>query len=147
MKDEIKRFKGKSEFLSNYFKHDFVHKGIIFKTAEHAFHWEKAITSLDKEKIASFESASEAKKYGRKIKCDIEEWNKTKFSKIKEVLVSKFKDANLKQLLLETKKKILTEGNNWHDNIWGNCTCTKCKEIPGQNNLGKLLMEIRKELE
>lgn len=37
----------------------------------------------------------------------------------------------------------IVEGNYWHDNYWGNCTCDKCKNIEGQNKLGKILMKIR----
>lgn len=39
----------------------------------------------------------------------------------------------------------IVEINNWHDNFWGNCICTKCASISGLNNLGKILMKIRGE--
>lgn len=42
------------------------------------------------------------------------------------------------QKLLETGDGLLIEGNNPHDTFWG-----ACKE-KGQNNLGKLLMRLRK---
>jgi predicted NAD-dependent protein-ADP-ribosyltransferase YbiA (DUF1768 family) len=48
--------------------------------------------------------------------------------------------------LLDTGDEELVEGTTWHDNIWGNCSCPKCKNIPGQNRLGKLLMQIREEI-
>lgn len=48
--------------------------------------------------------------------------------------------------LLRTGEEELVEGNYWHDNFWGACTCIKCKDIPKQNHLGKLLMEQRKWL-
>jgi hypothetical protein len=38
------------------------------------------------------------------------------------------------------------EGNNWHDNTWGNCLCDKCKGIEGKNLLGNILMQVREEL-
>ena len=41
---------------------------------------------------------------------------------------------------------MLIEGNYWHDNYWGNCLCPKCKEIEGQNQLGKILMKVRSTL-
>ena len=44
---------------------------------------------------------------------------------------------HLKERLLKTGKEELVEGNTWHDNYWGNCTCEKCKNIAGQNKLGK----------
>ena len=55
-------------------------------------------------------------------------------------------DKDLKQKLLSTCNSFLVEGNTWHDNYWGNCTCDKCKYKEGQNKLGKILMKFRKEL-
>jgi hypothetical protein len=40
---------------------------------------------------------------------------------------------------------MLIEGNWWHDNFYGSCTCNKCVN-KGENNLGKILMKIREEL-
>ena len=39
----------------------------------------------------------------------------------------------------------LIEGNTWHDNYWGVCSCSKCNGR-GKNRLGKLLMKVREEL-
>jgi hypothetical protein len=47
-------------------------------------------------------------------------------------------------MLLSTGDMELTESNWWHDNFWGVCTCNKCKD--GENNLGKILMDIRLNL-
>ena len=38
----------------------------------------------------------------------------------------------------------VSQVNSWHDNYWGICNCDKCSN--GQNNLGLLLMKLRKEL-
>ena len=42
--------------------------------------------------------------------------------------------------LLDTGDTELIEGNNWHDTFWGVC------KGKGQNNLGKILMEVRKDI-
>lgn len=55
----------------------------------------------------------------------------------------KFRNRKLAEALLATGDAELIEGNTWCDNIWGNCTCSKCAKTPGENRLGKLLMEIR----
>jgi predicted NAD-dependent protein-ADP-ribosyltransferase YbiA (DUF1768 family) len=57
----------------------------------------------------------------------------------------KFKNQKLAQDLLETGELELIEGNNWHDNFWGSCSCPKCGS-GGLNYLGKILMRIRAEL-
>lgn len=64
-----------------------------------------------------------------------------------EVLQEKFRDPQLADLLVATHPKDLIEGNDWHDNYWGDCYrgdehCTG----PGENMLGVLLMELRDEL-
>ena len=50
----------------------------------------------------------------------------------------------IKEKLVSTKDFELIEGNTWHDNYWGDCHCSRCKKIIGQNMLGTMLMEIRK---
>lgn len=62
----------------------------------------------------------------------------------------KFTDhPDLAQALLDSADATLIEGNTWHDNFWGNCTCQnedgkhpECLE-PGRNALGEILMAIR----
>ena len=57
-----------------------------------------------------------------------------------EILKSKFSTPRLATMLLNTGDAYLEEGNNHGDRIWGTV-----KGV-GNNSLGKLLMEIRKEL-
>jgi hypothetical protein len=65
---------------------------------------------------------------------------------MKKFLMQKFSKHEFKSLLLSTENMFLEEGNYWHDNFWGNCYCKKCKNIIGKNQLGKLLMKVRKIL-
>jgi predicted NAD-dependent protein-ADP-ribosyltransferase YbiA (DUF1768 family) len=58
----------------------------------------------------------------------------------------KFQDPKLRAMLLATGNEELIEGNTWHDNTWGDCSCDACKDIEGKNMLGKLLMKVRDEL-
>ena len=56
-------------------------------------------------------------------------------------------NEDLKQRLLETGTQPIEEDTtSWHDNYWGNCHCPKCRNIPGQNRLGIILMETRDKL-
>ena len=52
-----------------------------------------------------------------------------------DILKKKFSDDDLKARLLLTGDKKLIEGNKWHDNFWGNCTCKKCENVEGKNML------------
>ena len=63
-----------------------------------------------------------------------------------DLLRQKFRNPKLRELLLGTGEAVLVEGNLHHDNYWGNRKCKKCAEIPGNNQLGKLLMQVRTEL-
>lgn len=65
---------------------------------------------------------------------------------MENLIREKFKNPELREKLLSTSDAELVEGNTWHDNVWGNCNCPRCIEIEGQNNLGKTLMKIRKEI-
>ena len=64
--------------------------------------------------------------------------------------LAKFRqNRDARQILLSTNDAILIEGNTWHDNTWGDCSCgdrPECKK-PGLNLLGKALMLVRKELQ
>ena len=81
-----------------------------------------------------------AKRKGRRIRLR-SDWEKIKYIKMYSVCYAKFtQNPDLKEKLLQTGNEILEEGNDWGDKIWGTVNGE------GENNLGKILMEIRKEL-
>jgi len=55
-------------------------------------------------------------------------------------------NPDLRKKLLATGTEELVEGNTWHDNYWGDCSCPECKNIKGRNQLGITLMRVRKEM-
>lgn len=69
------------------------------------------------------------------------DWKQIKLKVMENLLRQKFSQGTeLSQKLLETYPKELIEGNTWNDTFWGVCNNV------GKNNLGKLLMKIRREL-
>ena len=68
-------------------------------------------------------------------KCASEE-AKIKYTEVKNPVVAK-------RMGKKERDATLIEGNHWHDNRWGDCTCERCSAKEGQNWLGKILMEIR----
>ena len=142
----INEFKGKYYFLSNFYETPIVYDGLTYQNNEAAFQAAKTTSYEEREKF-TYLIPSEAKRLGRKVALR-SDWEEVKDKIMYEICKAKFSQwANLKHLLLETGDTYLEEGTTgWHDNIWGNCNCEKCKNIPGENRLGKILMKVREEL-
>lgn len=63
------------------------------------------------------------------------------------IVRSKFNsNPEIAEKLIATYPETLVEGNHWHDNTWGDCSCARCRDIPGKNLLGQILMTVRDEL-
>lgn len=142
----IEKFDGKYSFLSNYYETKITYDGITYENNEAAFHAQKTLNIKEREEFSSL-SPRDAKRKGRKLKMR-EDWEEIKTKIMYEINLAKFtQNEELKKRLLKTGNEELVEGNYWHDNCWGNCTCEKCKDIEGENRLGKILMNIREELQ
>lgn len=104
---------------------------------------------IEKRKQIMTLTAGEAKKFGRKMEIRTDWTDELRLQIMESLLRQKFSKTNidLMILLIETYPLKLVEGNNWHDNFFGSCTCKKetCRDT-GKNNLGKLLEKIRDEI-
>ena len=134
----ITQFQGMYRWLSNFWPVYIEYEGRGFPSVEHAYQAAK----LKPEAREPFQSvhmkAGEAKRLGRgKEPAD---WKERNLGIMLDLLRLKFQDAKLRKSLLDTKDIELIEGNNWNDTFWGVCRGV------GQNNLGKLLMQVRSEL-
>lgn len=134
---EIFGFAGEFQFLSNFYEAPATYKGITFQNTEAAFQAQKCYFENEKKSFA-YLTAGKAKREGRKVDL-IPNWEETKDNIMKEILLDKFsQNTDLKEKLLATGEKKLTEANHWNDRYWG----TDTKGI-GKNQLGKALMEVR----
>lgn len=143
----IDSFSEKYFFLSNFYNVYVEYDGTIYCSTEAAFQAAKTMDMAERARIASL-SPSDAKRAGRRLQLR-PDWESVKDKVMYDVCFAKFTTNDsfrLRERLLETEDEELIEGNTWHDNYWGNCTCDKCKNIPGRNQLGKTLMRIRDEL-
>lgn len=151
----INKFKGRFGFLSNFCPVKIEHQGIKYPSVEHFYVAMKVndqqlikgvyYTPGDfREMIALEPDAAKVKKIGRLIKIR-SNWDDQKLKIMNWGVREKFKDRALREMLLDTGDEILEEGNLWHDIYWGVCYCDKCYSV-GENNLGKILMEVRNEL-
>lgn len=143
----INKFENEYAFLSNFYPSPMKgFDGIQYPTVEHAFQAQKSLDIIERSQIAVAPTPGQAKRLGRKVKLRLD-WNSIKEEVMYNYVFRKFyTHPELKEKLLATGEEYLEEGTTWHDNEWGNCYCPKCKNIQGQNKLGKILMRVRKEL-
>lgn len=142
----IDKFDGENFFLSNFYGCEVTYDGITYKNSEAAFQAQKVANPNKRGAFANL-SPSEAKKLGRKVELR-SDWESVKDKYMYAICYAKFsQNPHLKEKLLETGGEFLEEGNYWHDNYWGICSCDKCKEKLGQNKLGQILMTLRLEFQ
>lgn len=143
----INDFKGEYGFLSNFHSHPFEYKGIVYPHAEGAFQAQKCSTDEERMKYTLIKNPVVAKRTGKKEPGFPANWDEIAYDIMKDILKAKFAVPELAEKLLATGDAYLEEGNHWHDNRWGRCTCEKCQKKNATNWLGKILMEIRAELQ
>lgn len=143
---EINSFSGEFEFLSNFYPSPIVVAGEFFPTVEHCFQAFKAEHKEDFIRIQTAVTPGAAKRIGRTIEMR-PDWESIKIDVMSSALEKKFEIPELREKLLATGNEPLIEGNWWHDNFYGNCKCVKCENILGHNILGKLLMNLRSEIQ
>jgi ribA/ribD-fused uncharacterized protein len=137
----IDSFQGDYFFLSNFYEHPFDYGGVFWPTAEHSFQAMK-VPSEDPEwedyiwLFLEAQTPTIAKKLGRSVPLR-SDWEGVKETVMKDILLSKFADEDLKRLLVSTGDQKLVEGNTWGDKYWGQV------DGVGENRLGELLMEVR----
>lgn len=137
---KIDSFKGEYNFLSNFYLHDVEFEGEIYKSNEHAYCAAKTLDPDERWLIRSAATPGKAKKLGRSIVLR-GDWDQIKFDIMLDLLRKKFVPrTELSEKLLITGDAHLEEGNWWGDFIWGVC------RGKGLNMLGKLLMQVRDEL-
>lgn len=141
----INSFKDEYEKFSNFYPVVVHYEGRNYPSVEHAYVAAKSKDEFFRKRISEIPKASHAKSEGRKIRLR-ENWDLMKYSVMKRLLYQKFSYTEFKEILLSTDNADIIEGNYWHDNYWGDCYCLKCTGIEGQNKLGKLLMEIRRNI-
>lgn len=142
----IASFRGKYAFLGNFHPQPPIpYLDRIWATSEHAYQADKSIDVADWDLIAACETPGQAKRVGQTINIT-DDWEKgRKLTSMLNVLRIKFAIPKYEEKLLATGLEVLVEGNWWHDNFFGKCTCDACKDKEQLNWLGRLLMQVREE--
>ena len=135
----IDSFRNDYFFLSNFYNADVEFDGIVYQNSEAAYQAQKTLDLNERKKFA-YMNPSEAKKAGRHVKLR-PDWESVKYDYMLAICRAKFnQNKNLADKLIETGDQELIEGNDWNDRIWGKVNGE------GQNLLGKILMQVRSEI-
>lgn len=145
--NEIKGFFGPYRFLSNFGKATVFLDGEEYATVENAYQAAKYkkesrehLRTCDPKQAIVFTRAHPMDAYSQV------EWDGIKLDVMRRLLEQKF-DQTLNpenhRKLLETGDRYLEETNYWGDVYWGVNVSDATSVGVGENNLGKLLMEIR----
>lgn len=126
-------------FLSNFYLSTIYVDKKPYASVEHAYQAHKVLDTNSQELIRKAATPQEAKKLGRCVQLR-SDWEEIKIPLMHSFLRQKFENPFLQHMLLETGEAELIHVNTWNDKFWGVCRGV------GQNWLGRLLMEIREDL-
>ena len=128
--------------FSNFSAHTVKFNGLIYPTVEHAFHAQKFSDPKLREKIIRADSPLVAWQMARKLKAERrEDWNSVKIEILKVIIREKINQhTEVRDALIATGTEDIIEQNP-NDDFWGSGANGN-----GQNNTGKILMELRSEL-
>ncbi len=143
MRTSITRFTNKYRWLSNFFQTDEVQcrlGNLGFRSVEAGYQAAKCQDPEDRLKFTNI-TPFLAKKAGQKVSLP-KNWDKDRLVVMTDLVRQKFQLPELRTALLSTGETILIEGNHWGDTFWGQCPVGN-----GQNHLGRILMEVRREIQ
>jgi len=147
--------KGKIEFyrtvgtygcFSNFSRHPVTFATKVYPTSEHAFQAQKYVDTAPEHaeaiRLSSTPTKAKALGWSRKYKVRAD-WDTARLMVMREILRAKFTQHPLcRAVLLSTGDQELVEHTK-NDAFWGDGGGGKGK---GENQLGKALMDIRREL-
>lgn len=135
----VEFFKGEFRWLSNFALVKVTHGGLTFDSVEHAYQAAKTTDPRFRAQIQACVFPGYAKRMGKRAP-PRGDWDSIKLAVMLDLTRQKFSDRIYRQLLLETGEEEIIEGNHWGDVYWGVCNGV------GENHLGKIIMQVRKEI-
>jgi ribA/ribD-fused uncharacterized protein len=138
----IKEFQKEYRWLSNFAPCKIKLDNLEYQSVEHAYMSAKNEDIAWKEFCQKTTKPGEVKQASKKITL-VSNWNEIKIKIMSLCIDQKYNQEPYKTLLLNTNNEYIQEGNYWKDTFWG----VDLKTNSGQNILGNLIMEKRKELQ
>lgn len=137
--NKISGFKGEWRFLSNFYDTPVLFDGLIYPSVENAYQAAKSLDENVRKKFLSI-SSRDSKSLGKKINIR-KDWDNIKLRIMFDLVLDKFtRNDYLSWKLKNTGDLYIEESNWWGDKFWGTCNGF------GENNLGKILMEVRDKI-
>lgn len=135
---KIDSFQGQYRWLSNFWPANVFLDGRLFPSVENAYQAAKTHPSARGQFLRC--TPGDAKRLGRK--CQVRgDWEQVRLDVMLDLVRQKFcAGSELGSRLTGTGSAELIEGNTWGDTFWGVCRGV------GDNNLGKILMCVRSEI-
>ncbi len=133
---------GKYGYLSNWYLSPICLKGKIWASAEHYYHAQKFADTENEEICRRLATPRETLEFSRRPDVTVDpDWDSKKVSVLTEALIAKFtQNPELGELLIATGDREIAEASPI-DSFWG-----LGKDGTGRNELGKILMDIRKKI-
>ena len=136
---KIGGFVGEYRWLSNFFMCRVEWEGRTYTSSEAAYQSGK-YPPAERDVFVTLDP-DPAKKLSRSKPYDTAVWEARKERTMREVVTAKFKqNRELADKLIATGDRVLEETNWWGDKIWG------VYQGEGENKLGKLMMDVRRQL-
>lgn len=129
-------------FLSNFWPVQVDLDGVLYPSVEHAYQAAKTLDPVEREKLREAVSPGSAKRLGRSLTIRPDWDDATRLKVMRPLLAQKFLTEPLRTWLMLTGRVEIAEGNTWGDTFWG-----RIPNGTGSNHLGKMLMEIRTDLQ
>ena len=140
-----------NRWLSNMTYVDIEHQGIIYPSTENFYQaikydkddfCEEVDYLITVRKYLATVKPHEAKKFSRKYQMTNSKFEDNKLKIMLYVQRKKYSQEPFRSNLLGTGDCHIEEGNYWKDLYWG----VDLKTRKGENNLGKIIMQVREEI-
>lgn len=136
----IIEFQKEYRWLSNFWLVPITINGVTYPSAENAYQASKTLIPEEREYFITC-TPGQAKRKSQEITIR-DNWDLFKVAIMRDILIQKFKDPEMRAKLIATGAQTIREGNNWNDTFWG----VSLRTGKGDNRLGQLIMEIRESL-
>lgn len=139
----ISQFRGEYAGFSSFALCQVIMDQVEYPSVEHAYQAAKTLNKNERDLfLGKNVNAGRAKRLGRTITIR-SDWEDIKINVMKDLCRQKYNNPKYRELLLSTGNALIQEGNNWGDRFWG----VDLQSGVGDNNLGRIIMDIRKDLQ